>query len=151
MTRDWKTIPKQTLLVENGEIGDCWRCCIAAVLGLPVNEVPHFARGDNGKHNSECDADTQRWLNERGYRMTYANAIGGTRESLHFPRYASDCDRFPDVPLIAAGPTCRSVGLGKHHAVVMIGGKVAYDPHPSDTGLTAIVEQYLIFQPVGSQ
>jgi hypothetical protein len=58
----WKSIPKQTLLVEDGEIGDCWRCCIAAVLGVPATEVPHFLRNEDGTVNHNVDADTQRWL-----------------------------------------------------------------------------------------
>ncbi|MBA4019155.1 MAG: hypothetical protein C0483_18470 [Pirellula sp.] len=147
MTRNWNAIPKQTFLVEDGKIGDCWRCCIAAVLGLPAEMVPHFLMKDDGTHNHECDADTQLWLCERGYRITYANSFGGAREALWFPRWSSS-PIDPPVPLIGVGPTQRSKGLGKHHAVVMIDGKIVYDPHPSEAGLTAIIEQYLIFKPV---
>lgn len=145
MSRDWASIPKQTFLVEDGKIGDCWRCCIAAVLGLPAEDVPHFLQGDDGEYNPCCDADTQRWLNGRGYVLTYAYSQGRTQRALGFPCYSKEC---PSVALIAAGPTPRSRGLGKHHAVVMLDGQIVYDPHPSEAGLTAIAEEYLIFKPV---
>lgn len=147
-TRDWKAIPKQTHLVENGVIGDCWRCCIAAVLGLPAEEVPHFGSGDDGKWNHQCDYDTQKWLNDRGYVITYASAVGGSRSAFCLPCYSADSDICDSIPLIACGPTQRSKGLGKHHAVVMVGRDIVYDPHPSEAGLTAIIEQWLIFKPI---
>lgn len=146
--RDWAAIPKQTLLVEGGKIGDCWRCCIAAVLGLPAAEVPHFGDDGGGKWNHTCDADTQRWLNERGYRIVCVTGHGCTREPFEYPCYSADLLAFPQPPLITCGPTQRSKGLGKHHAVVSIRGDVVYDPHPSEAGLTAIAEQYLIFRSV---
>ena len=30
----------------------------------------------------------------------------------------------------------------------MLDGQIVYDPHPSEAGLTAIAEEYLIFKPV---
>jgi hypothetical protein len=32
----------QEFLKERGEPGDCWRACIATILGLPLAEVPHI-------------------------------------------------------------------------------------------------------------
>ena len=32
----------QTLLASRGEPGDCWRACIASILELPIEDVPHF-------------------------------------------------------------------------------------------------------------
>lgn len=147
LQRDWATIPKQTLLVENGEVGDCWRCCVAAILGLPASDVPHFqagegARGGDGKY-SDLDADTQAWLNDRGLMGVH---VGGRNE------FRFSCWHgigFQQPPLISSGPSERSRGMGRHHAVVTVGGKVVYDPHPSEAGLTAITEQWLIFRPVG--
>lgn len=144
---DWNSIPKQTILAQDGQIGDCWRCCIAAVLGLSAEDVPHFGN-DNGKWNHCCDQDTQRWLNERGYRLLCVTAHGCTREPFEYPCFSVDLPQFPHVPLITCGPTQRSKGLGKHHAVVSVGGTVVYDPHPSESGLVGIAEQFLIFRPV---
>lgn len=147
-SRNWKDIPKQTCLVENGVIGDCWRCCIAAVLGLPAEDVPHFGCAEDGEWNHCCDPDTQKWINHRGYVIAYASAVGGSRSAFVVPHYSADSDIFHSMPLIACGPTQRSIGLGKHHAVVMVGSDIVYDPHPSESGLTAIIEQWLIFKPI---
>lgn len=143
---NWSEIPKQTHFVEDGKIGDCWRCCIAAVLGLPAEEVPHFLADENGELNHGSDADTQAWLNDRGYWLAYATCDGGSRMAFRFPRWARDHKKRPLPPLICCGPTERSKGLGKHHAVVMVGDQLVYDPHPSEAGLTAIVEQWVIFR-----
>lgn len=126
--------PKQAYLVENGQVGDCWACCIAAVLDIPRAEVPHFlAESSDGR---SMDADTQRFLNQRGLVMVLVQS------EIWIPRWAND--DAPPLPVIAAGPTPRSKRMGQHHAVVMVNDQVVYDPHPSDAGLTAITDRYLI-------
>lgn len=134
---NWAEIPKQTLLKENGEIGDCWRCCVAALVELPAEEVPHFladAIKDSSHH--QMDADTQEWLNQQGWYMVEANKY-------HFHRWARS--GFHPPVMIACGPTSRSKKLGEHHAVAMRADELLYDPHPSGEGLTAIIHCYLIF------
>lgn len=134
---DW---PKQTLFrkPEIGQAGDCWRCCIAAILQLPAEEVPHFLQVALDEQTHDMDPRTQRWLNERGFVLVEASFIrlpcggtGGLRDR-------------PLVPVIACGPTQRSKAMGQHHAVVMVGDKVVFDPHPDDNGLLAIVDTYLV-------
>lgn len=142
---DWAQVPKQKFLTEEGKVGDCWRCCVAAVLGLPAEEVPHFLVLNDNERTGDMDADTQRWLNARGYGMVYASTFGG-RESLRYPCYSADLKAFPSPVVIAAGPTPRSKKPGQHHAVVMQGGVMLYDPHPSEAGLTAITQEYLIYK-----
>ena len=106
---------------------------------MHASEVPKFLDG-HGAENGNCDADTQDWLNDRGFGMIY---VPGGFGSLCYPRWH---DRGVALPLISAGPTVRSKEIGQNHAVVTIGRKVVYDPHPSEAGLTAITEQYLIFR-----
>lgn len=137
--RDWSKIPKQTFLSEHGQIGDCWRCCIAAVIGMDAELVPHFLLMRGGGHNPYCDEDTQEWLNEKGY--AFIRVMGKNNI-----RYDGFYESKIPLPLISAGPTERSKGMGKHHAVVTIDNEVVYDPHPSEAGLTAITEQYLVFK-----
>jgi hypothetical protein len=129
---NWK-LPKQRFLVEKGHEGDCWRCCVAAVLQIPWNRVPHF-----NKISNHLTADTQRWLNKKGYVL-----VGG---KITFPRWHGD--EKANLPVIACGPTPRSRGIGKHHAVVMVDDKIVYDPHPSEAGLTAITDSYIIVKPL---
>jgi len=126
--------PKQKFLSESGELGDCWRCCIAAMLQLPIDDVPHFLMWAK-KNGSSMHPDTQKWLNERGYCLVQANEFS-------FPRWAGK--GFDGMPVIASGPTSRSKTMREHHAVIMLGDKLLYDPHPSEDGLTAVTQMYLV-------
>lgn len=130
---DW---PKQTLLSEDGQTGDCWRCCIAAVLQVPAEMVPHFLR--DGR--SLC-ADTQRWLNQRGFILVQIRGGDGT-SGFGLPGWGKDAS--PVLPIIACGPTVRSKKRGAHHAVVMIGEQLVFDPHPWNCGLLWTTEEYLV-------
>ncbi len=108
--------------------GDCWRCAIAAIIGRDAQLVPHFLQ-EFGP--SEYDAETAKWLRKKGYEIIYVdNAM-----SLHGTMR---------LPMIAVGPTERSKGLGKWHSVVYKDGKMVYDPHPSEAGLTLIAGYYII-------
>jgi hypothetical protein len=137
--RNWNRIPKQKELVENGKTGDCWRCCIAAILGLPARKVPHFLANAIRKKRS-MDCLTQEWLNKRGLFLALVK-----RGDIVFPRYwTKEPDKTEWPPIISCGPTPRSKQIGDHHATVTIHGKLVYDPHPSNAGLTAITDQYMI-------
>ena len=136
--RNWDSIPKQTIFSENGKVGDCWRCCVAAVLGLPSRDVPHFMADSGGRYDPFGECRTQDWLALRGYGIV---GVAG-RRSFVFHRTRDT----PVPPLISCGPTVRSSRMGQNHAVVTNGDELLYDPHPSNAGLTAIVEQFLIFR-----
>lgn len=123
--------PKQLKLKENGECGDCWRCCIACILQIAPAEVPHFVED----YKSHAFVESAKWLRQRGIWL-----IEG--QSLKHPDW--DCPEVEELPIIATGPSCRSKGMGQHHAVVTINGDVVYDPHPSNAGLTAICHQYAL-------
>lgn len=137
MTISWSEIPKQTLLKENGQTGDCWRCCIAALIGVPAASVPHFLEDQMNDQSRSMDPDTQEWLNERGWYIVEA-------DQFRFHRWMSSKYGVPAV--IACGPSPRSQKMGDHHALIMIGNKVVYDPHPSEAGLTYISERWLVFR-----
>lgn len=128
---DWN-LPKQTILHGSGRTGDCWRCCVAAIVRRPALEVPHFAEANGGAH---YEADTQRWLNQNGFVMLAAKP--------EFIVHGWHGDPLI-LPIISTGPTTRSKRLGQHHAVVTIQGQVVYDPHPDGSGLTAIIQQFVI-------
>ena len=46
---------------ENGKYGDCFRACIASILELPYDEVPHFVMEEDWL------AKTSKWMHDRGY------------------------------------------------------------------------------------
>lgn len=138
---DWSKIPKQTCFKDwndknSKSAGDCWRCCIAAVVGLDASAVPHFLQMEldsRGNDFTNCDQLTQEWLNARGL------AIARIHSYVNF-----DYMNHQQPAVIKCGPTPRSKTMHQHHAVVYVGDKLVYDPHPDNSGLTAVVDQFLI-------
>jgi hypothetical protein len=112
--------------------GDCWRACIASVLDLPADEVPHFV----SLYWSEEDPtlwyfETASWLKERGYALeTWAPGPP--------PRYNGYA--------IASGPSPR--GDFKHAVVRYVAAQSAdgmlvwdaHDPHPSRAFVPEVTE-----------
>ena len=130
----YKSLPKQTFFGVGGKketCGDCWRCAIAAVIGYPFEKVPHFLQVYGPL---DCDKETAKWLWKEGYEIV---------RTLPYMAQALD-GGYIRYPMIAAGPTERSRGMGRLHAVVYQNGKLVYDPHPTEVGLTAITSWYLV-------
>jgi hypothetical protein len=89
--------------------GNCLSACVASLLGLPIEEVPHF--GDVGQHEALCA-----WLNARGmYPLTFTAGPG---------------EPGPPGYHIVGGQSERGP-----HAVVGRGDRIVHDPHPSRAGL----------------
>ena len=100
--------------------GDCFRACVASLLDLPLEDVPHFATfGVEGGWLLEC----RRWLKERGLTIIFT-------------------DEPPPAGClaIASGPTPR----GAEHAVVVRGQELVHDPHPSRAGLSCATSAFYI-------
>lgn len=123
--------PGQLQLKEDGKIGDCWRCCIAAILQVDPAAVPHFVE----IHSHRAPHATAKWLRDHGYWLVEV-------QNAKSPEW--DCPDEQGIPVIACGPSPRSTNMTQHHAVVMLNGSMVYDPHPSKAGLTAIVREYLV-------
>lgn len=137
--------PKQQLLKdwskpESESHGDCWRCCVAAVIQMPVSEVPDFL-GISIKTDRSMDCITQEWLNERGLVLL----ASGYGHEFYAPRYHGNG---PYIPVITTGPTPRSRKQGDYHCVVFMDEKMVFDPHPDESGLTAVVYRHRILREV---
>ena len=108
---------------EDGVVGDCWRACIASLLDLPAESVPHFML-------EPCYLDaTAGWPDQRG--MIF------------------HIDVFPPNELCIA--VDRSPREG-YHSVIADGGaledkvpKLVHDPHPSRAGLVHKDPRYFWF------
>ena len=147
MRWDW---PKQTIFgfgkeeSANAPVGNCFQCCIAAMLQIPAEEVPHFALQAQ-QNNRSASTIAAKWLAERGYWFVTVDGSahwGGLSSAAYLYRYADD--NVPDMPMICGGPTVRSKTWRFTHVVIMAGEKLLYDPHPSEAGLLAITHTYLI-------
>lgn len=112
-----------------GVVGDCWRACIANLIGWPLVQVPHFVR--------DCGDDwlmaTGRWIRtEVGLQL----------------RVETD-PRFPFTPgdsalVILAGPSPRGV---LHAVLGDRNGDIVHDPHPSRAGILSVEGVFYLSAP----
>ena len=111
----------------NGVPGNCFQACVASILELPLEEVPHFATFDD-------------WLGET--RRFVSEHSGG---DLVVRVYAPEFPMFttPGHFVIGAGPSPRG---NFWHGVVLNAdtGEMAHDPHPSRAGLVETKQVYAI-------
>jgi len=112
---------------EEGLIGDCWRTCIANLLGLKPQQVPHFV----GNHFSDPDPQAYHkaavsWMEARGLRMV---AIAYPADSAAV--VARDIE---GVQYILTGNSPNFAGIA--HAVIGYGAfQCLHDPSPENKGL----------------
>jgi hypothetical protein len=101
-----------------GRPGDCLRACVASLLELPANRVPHFAEDD------DWWGFLAGWCRARGLAADLVSTDAVTATPAAFPHH-----------VIATGPSPR--GDWAHCVVVdtTIGGLMVHDPHPSAAGL----------------
>jgi hypothetical protein len=134
--RRFAEVPKQKLFKGDDQHGNCWSCCVGAILGIPIEEVPHFMELSLKSENPSMHTLTQRWLNERGFWLVQTKSKPYAMQNWG--------DNILCPPMIVSGPTVRSKRPEEQHAVVMLNGMLLYDPHPSEAGLLAETDYALI-------
>jgi ribosomal protein S18 acetylase RimI-like enzyme len=102
--------------------GNCFQACVASILELPLEEVPHFCKDEN----PYWFRDLEDWLLPMGLAPMLVSP--GT------------CSALDTTYSIAGGPAAR----GLMHSVVVRGVEVVHDPHPSRSGLVE-VKDYMFF------
>ncbi len=113
---------------EEGVFGDCHRTCIAMILGLERDEVPHFLHDDPG-----ADVFRQRvgeWLGARG-KFELFMIWDGTTPLEDVLRTVDHLN--PGVPFILGGES----RTGVNHSVVCQHGEIVGDPSLTDAGIVA--------------
>jgi hypothetical protein len=114
---------------ERTEAGDCFRACVASILELPLNTVPHFFQGQRVGTVISPQRETamQDWFGLRGmgfvtmplWAETAVEAMGMFG------------NRYPNLYYILIGQTRKGV----NHAIVCRGNYVAHDPARPAIGL----------------
>ena len=107
-----------------GRPGDCWKTCIASILDLPMEAVPHFVES-----KGDWWAETRQFIDA---------ATDGTKEILwweHVPNAPHGIDYF-----IATGDSPR--GDFQHAVIANSDGQIIHDPHPSRAGLVGPATQF---------
>ena len=98
--------------------GDCARACVASILELPPEKVPHWFANEDG---FEANKEMREWLSLKGYMLSYfALQSGMTLEAVL--NYVDEW--YGDIEFILLAET-RS---GGDHAVVCQSGKIIHDP-----------------------
>ena len=104
---------------ENNQYGDCQRACVASLLELNSEDVPHFYITND---DMDFFFSLNDFLSKKGF--------------IHLETMPIDFDMAQfvgkaDVYHLIYGTTVR----GTHHATVGLNGEVVHDPHPSKAGL----------------
>jgi hypothetical protein len=109
------------------EGGDCWRACLASILGMDGLDIPNFAH-----LYPEYDlmmAEARKWLATKGLSMFQTYCSAGWSIDKLLECFSADN---PGVPIIVCGQSGRT--SNENHAVVAMDGKVIHDP--SGCGIT---------------
>lgn len=106
---------------ENGKRGDCDRACVASIMELSIDQVPHFYDYDPSEGGDTGHENKRRWLRETfGLKWIdlpfEAPSLEVMLESL--ATFAPGCH----VTLTAKSK--RDVG----HTVIVLDGKIVHDP-----------------------
>lgn len=114
----------------DGVPGNCWQACVASLLELPLDTVPHFILADDWWEVTQAYVAAVK----PGWELLCFDG------SMDFPLY-----QFPDkapTHAIGSGPSPRGDFM---HAVILDArtGELAHDPHPSRAGLAGIVVEVM--------
>jgi len=151
-----------------GRQGDCWRACIASIVEVPIEVVPHFmldADLDGGGW-AQARAATDLWLAERYFVLKACRAEvelvsdlplrEGEMARFMVSRLTYCQRRFPEVRErygIITGTTERyNADYPLMHSVVAdltsfaanLPGWLAHDPHPSRAGVLLVQDLFTV-------
>lgn len=112
---------KQFFDAEKRQSGDCWRACLASILELDLEDIPHFVQEQEFGSGKNFLLETEAWLVERGLWLLNKQLPEGSSWRGPGTGY-----------FILSGKSPRG---DWEHAVVSLGGEIVHDPHPSRAGL----------------
>lgn len=126
-----KILPQKQLIKHDpssGQFGDCYRTCVAVVLGVDASEVPHVC--EKGWCNAD-DLDGLIAMREHLRSMGLDISKSVFNGDLRWTDFRKWMGKFnPNTAIIVTGETTK----GTNHCVVMIGREVVCDPitgHPN--------------------
>lgn len=107
--------------VKSRVVNDCFKCCIASMLNLAYEQVPHFYQNQplGGFATPELQATIREWFAVRELQyveLAYAAPPDGIRETFG--------GIYPRLTYLLAGLS----QAGHPHAVVCRGARVIFDP-----------------------
>ncbi len=116
---------------DNGQYGDCFRACIASLMDMPAESVPHVLENYGAEEDADFIGRMNDWLRPHGFLF------------LEFPT-ACDEDNlsrvsrgyFYDLHYVLLGTSPR----GCNHNAIYKAGDLVHDPHPDGGGIIGPAE-----------
>lgn len=124
--------------------GNCFPACLASILELPLEEIPHFYEGcevDDFLANLKSLAKIEEFLNKQKYSycVHFCEDFDSEEEFLKFIQTQTDSYWIAvGLPLMESD--------GEHHAVVYKNNKLLHDPHPPGLGLRSVENAWLLIK-----
>ena len=113
---------------DNGDWGDCHRACVASLLELPIEEVPHCWDGYDGSSSEMEIGRRNDWMTEfllsKGFILHSFYADGGEISLDEMIDMFSDSN--PGVYFLLSGESA----TGNDHAVICRNGVIEHNPTP---------------------
>lgn len=106
---------------EEGRVGDCHRACVASIMELPLESVPHFYKVSFEESSREANKKMQEWFNGKGLCFVQVPIYGSfdLEEALNWVATYSEESYY-----IFAGTSKKD----NPHSVVGHKNKIAHDP-----------------------
>lgn len=142
----------QTLMqdLERGVVGNCYAACLASVLDLSIDQVPHFVAlqgPDQPGAGPIWWIEARRWL--RGERAIDIAMFDIT------PEHPTPCSMYAGEPadwqLYGIGCVQSPRGDFLHAVVVNLDGDIVHDPHPSRASMGAAITAVDLLLPIDSE
>ena len=112
---------------KNGKIGDCLRACVASVLNLRYEDVPHFMDRDGEVNEDYWNVELCEWAERLEMQPVFI------LPPFEFQGYS-----------VVTGTTRDKSIL---HSVVYRGSKMVFDPSPEKFGILKVVD-IILFVPL---
>lgn len=111
----------------NGVMGDCYRTCVACLLDLQPEDVPHVVQSmDDGE---ACTARMNEWLAGRGLKFI---PMGWPSDQMAMEDALLVASAFsPGTAFLFSGTSPR----GTDHVTIARDGEIVHDPHPDGGNL----------------
>jgi len=131
----------QTRLIDDPGTGDCFRACVASVLELPLEAVPHFC----GDRLRKVDLELDGWSIDNWFMgvKVWSKLVGLEVELVKNVEDWKGRDVHGDH-VIASGPSPRDPENTLHGVVMNTEEEIVHDPHPSRAGINSVLD-YTVF------
>lgn len=117
------------------KIGNCFQACLASILEMPLEQVPHVYEGEG-------------WVDETGRvgmrrLQAWLRPLGYLYFEIDFE--AGWIDAWADLGYLDCHYVFSGMGdRGVRHATVALNGRMVHDPHPSRSGVKPDEGKFLL-------